>query len=72
MEDNTKKNEDQEINKDIDSNNIPSDSIIDNNAIDDEEEKFLKKISFCVRLEKWIYDFLQIKSSVVIDFHVFL
>ncbi|MBP7103391.1 MAG: nucleotide exchange factor GrpE [Bacteroidales bacterium] len=39
MEDNTKKNEDQEINKDIDSNNIPSDSIIDNNAIDDEEEK---------------------------------
>lgn len=39
MEDNTKKSEDQEINKDINSNNIPSDPIIDNNAAEDDEEK---------------------------------
>ncbi|MDD3280241.1 MAG: nucleotide exchange factor GrpE [Bacteroidales bacterium] len=39
MEDNTKKSEDQEINQDTDSNNIPSDPIIDNNAADEDEEK---------------------------------
>ncbi|MDY0015244.1 MAG: nucleotide exchange factor GrpE [Bacteroidales bacterium] len=39
MEDNTKKSEDQEINQDTDSNNIPSDPIIDNNAAEDDEEK---------------------------------
>jgi len=39
MEDNTKKSEDQEINQDTDSNNIPSDPIIDNNAADGDEEK---------------------------------
>lgn len=39
MEDNTKKSEDQEINQDTNSNNIPSDPIIDNNAAEDDEEK---------------------------------